>query len=177
MHVSRSITITCLSPLDFGPPSMGTFGGSGYGPRSDSDAYWKRTGTRRVRFETTAYGIPFGAPSQTVPKSGCTGVLVPMLAISRAEFPATGSLSTRWFHGLLGGKIGQARAPGRGWAKTSPGTTTNTGTATSVQHPRSMRRRRMDGDYMHLGGGGEPAAAHGQPAAKTRARSPSTAIP
>ena len=55
-----------LSALSYaharGPPSIGAFGGIGYGPRSDSPAYWKRTGTRRVCLETTTNGIPLGAP-------------------------------------------------------------------------------------------------------------------
>ena len=33
-----------------------------------------------------------------------------------AEFLATGSRSTRWFHGLSAGKIGQFGAAGSGWA-------------------------------------------------------------
>jgi len=58
--VSRSTTITCRSPVECEPPSIGTFRGIGYRWPSDWSAYWKLTGTRRVRFETTANGIPIG---------------------------------------------------------------------------------------------------------------------
>ena len=44
-----------------------------------------------------------------------------MLAISRDEFLATGSRSTRWFHGLSEGKISQRGALGSGCAETSAG--------------------------------------------------------
>src|SRR5205085_11538435 len=76
-----------------------------------------------------------------------------MLAISCAEFFATGSWSTRWFHGLLGGKIERARAPGSGWAETSPGTTASTGIAISAKHPSRTRWRRMESDFMWQSGG------------------------
>ena len=45
-----------------------------------------------------------------------------MLAISLAEFLATGSRSTRWFHGLFGGNTGQLCAPGSGRADVIAGT-------------------------------------------------------
>src|SRR5947209_19313566 len=45
-----------------------------------------------------------------------------MLAISRAEFVATGRRSTRWFHGLLAGNIGQLEARGSGRAAPRLGT-------------------------------------------------------
>src|SRR5579884_2533025 len=141
MQVPRSTTITCRSPVEFGPPSIGASRGIGYGPRSDSAAYWKWTGTRRVRLETTTNGIPFGAPSHVVPKSGWTGSFKPMLAIRLAESFATGSRSTRWFQGLLGGNIGQRGAPGSGWADTSPGSTTSAAiTANDPQATTSLRR-------------------------------------
>src|SRR3954467_9153350 len=39
--------------------------------------------------------------------------LTPMLCTMASEFPATGSLSTRWFHGLFAGKIVQPPTCGR----------------------------------------------------------------
>src|SRR3954471_8358550 len=35
LHFARSTTITCLSPSALRPPSIGAFGGIGYGPLSD----------------------------------------------------------------------------------------------------------------------------------------------
>src|SRR5947207_15996939 len=48
--------------------------------------------------------MPFGAPLYTVPKSACSTVFKPMLAIKFAEFGSTGIVETSWFHGLSGGK-------------------------------------------------------------------------
>src|SRR5438270_899898 len=76
-----------------------------------------------------------------------------MLATRWSEFFDTGRLSTRWFHGLLDGKIGHAGAPGSGCADTKPGTTTYAGAAMSAQHPSNTRRRRMAVDYRWRGGG------------------------
>src|SRR5438552_15469918 len=53
--------------------------------------------------ETTRNGMPFGAPSQTVPKSGCRPVLRPMLAMRAAEFGSTGAVEMSWFQGLSAG--------------------------------------------------------------------------
>src|SRR6476469_4940356 len=51
------------------------------------------------------YGMPFGAPSQTVPKSGCTRfVAPPQLLISVVEFGSTGWAEMSVFHGLSAGK-------------------------------------------------------------------------
>src|SRR2546425_2257061 len=60
--------------------------------------------------------MPFGAPSQTVPKSGCRPVLRPMLAINAAEFGSTGAPEISWFQGLSGGKTcwPSMKAPGPG---------------------------------------------------------------
>src|SRR2546421_4863777 len=64
--------------------------------------------------------MPIGSPAYSpAPKSGCTGSPRPIDAISRAEFFATDSRSTRWFHGLFGGNTGQRGAPGRGCALAS----------------------------------------------------------
>ena len=75
--------------------------------------------------ETTVYGIPIGWPLYSPePKSGWTGSFSPMLAISAAEFLATGNRSTRWFHGLFAGNTGQPGAAGSGRADPSAGTAT-----------------------------------------------------
>src|SRR4051794_3043893 len=44
--------------------------------------------------------MPLGAPFQTVPKSGCSPVVRPMLAIRLAEFGSTGSWETSRFQAL-----------------------------------------------------------------------------
>ena len=64
--------------------------GSGYGPLSDSAAYWNVTGT--LRWSTRPrYGMPIGAPLYTPdPKSGWTEAPRPMRAMMLAEFLATG---------------------------------------------------------------------------------------
>src|SRR4051794_15127150 len=52
--------------------------------------------------------MPMRDPSQRPePKSACTGESRPMLRMSVAELFATGSVSTRSFHGLEAGKTGQ----------------------------------------------------------------------
>ena len=46
-----------------------------------------------------------GAPCQKPdPKSGCSPVSSPMLAISAPEFGSTGRADTSWFQGLSAGK-------------------------------------------------------------------------
>ena len=58
-------------------------------------------------------GIPIGPPSQSPePKSAWTLSPAPIAATIAAELGATGSLSTRWFQGLVAGKTGQAGACG-----------------------------------------------------------------
>src|SRR4051812_24755042 len=47
--------------------------------------------------------MPLGAPFQTVPKSGCSPVVRPMLAIRLVELGSTGSWETSRFQGLSGG--------------------------------------------------------------------------
>src|SRR5688572_14122127 len=93
----------CRSPVDDGPPSIGGSDGTGYGPGSLSSAYSNRTGTRGPSPATTTYGIPIGAPSHTVPKSGWSPVSNPMLAMRASEFGSTGAPDTSVFHGLSGG--------------------------------------------------------------------------
>ena len=50
------------SPVELGPPSIGGFGGIGYGPGSLSSAYWNATATRGWFPGTTTYGMPIGSP-------------------------------------------------------------------------------------------------------------------
>src|SRR5215468_5912189 len=68
---------------------------------------------RGVFLETTSNGIPIGPPSHVPePKSAWTEAFSPIELINCAESADTGSLSTRWFQGLLAGKTGQCRAAG-----------------------------------------------------------------
>ena len=99
----------CRSPSDAAPPSIFTLDGIGYGPRSDSSAYSNATRLLACVFPTTVIGIPIGPPSQRPePKSGCSVFVGPIEAIVASEPAATGSVSTRRFHGLSAGKIGAA---------------------------------------------------------------------
>ena len=160
MHVSRSTTITCRSPLELYPPSIGTSRGSGYGPLSDSDAYWKVTGTLRVLDPTTANGIPIGSPSYNPePKSGWTGSFRPMLAMIAAEFSATESRSTRWFHGLFAGNTGQLGAPGSGCADTRAGTAIDAIAAISDRPARASAKRRTSQETTAIPRGVTPNTA------------------
>src|SRR5579862_1537640 len=105
---------------------MCTVFGIGYGPLSDSSAYSNETRERGVFLETTSNGIPIGPPSQRPePKSGCKPVVSPIDWISCAEFAATGSVSTRSFHGFVAGNIGHFGADG-------------TLSACAVEPPRSI---------------------------------------
>src|SRR3954451_12677487 len=67
----------------------------GYGPLSDSPAYWKRTRVFFAAFGTTWNGMPY-----FVPKSGCTGSSRPMARTIASDPGRTRSPSTRWFHGF-----------------------------------------------------------------------------
>src|SRR3954453_16284671 len=83
---------------------------------SASSAYWNLNGARRVCRFTTWYGMPIGPPwYRPEPKSACRPVPAPIDATIALELAATGSPSTRWFHGLLAGKTGHLFAPGTGW--------------------------------------------------------------
>src|SRR5436305_14680319 len=114
--------IACRSPSDARPPSIATFAGIGYGPRSLSLAYSKRTRTFGCERPTTVIGIPIGAPSQRPePKSAWRPVEVPIEAMIAAESAATGSRSTRRFHGFEAGKAGQPASFGGAGAE-APGT-------------------------------------------------------
>ncbi len=65
--------IACRSPSALRPPSIRTPRGIGYGPRSDSSAYWNRTRHFRWLRPTTVIGIPIGPPSHVPePKSAWT---------------------------------------------------------------------------------------------------------
>jgi hypothetical protein len=78
------------------PPSIFGLAGIGYGPRSDSLAYWKRTRERLASRGTTLTGIPIGLPSQRPePKSACSPVSRPMLRTIASERGWTGRSSTR----------------------------------------------------------------------------------
>src|SRR5581483_1568188 len=57
--------------------------------------------------------MPIRDPShRPLPKSACTGAERPIDAMSCAESAATGSPSTRSFHGLVAGKTGQPASTG-----------------------------------------------------------------
>src|SRR6476659_9501892 len=105
--------IAWRSPVEERPPSILTVRGIGYGPRSDSSAYSKETRVLRCLLPTTVIGIPIGAPSHSPePKSAWTLPPAPIERTISSEFAATGSESTRWFHGLDLGKTGQRGADG-----------------------------------------------------------------
>src|SRR3954454_6250899 len=74
----------------------------GYGPLSDSPAYWKRTRVFFAAFGTTWNGMPY-----FVPKSGCTGSSRPIARTIASEPGRVGSPSTRWFHGFEAGNTMQ----------------------------------------------------------------------
>src|SRR5436305_15341877 len=107
--------MTWRSPSLLEPPSIGASGGIGYGPRSDSSAYWKETGTRFCVPGTVVYGIPIEAPwYRPEPKSAWTGRSAPIEAMSRAEFFATGRRPAGSFRGLLPVKPGERGAARHG---------------------------------------------------------------
>src|SRR4051794_9939855 len=118
----------------FGCPSIGTFAGIGYGPRSDSSAYSKCGRAFGVeRPETTTYGIPIRLPSQSPePKSAWAVASRPIERIIVTESFATGSRSTATFHGLVAGNTWQPPIVGAGVvaapadAATAPATSTST---------------------------------------------------
>src|SRR5439155_22305275 len=100
-------------PVDARPRALCTVYGTGYGPLPGSAAYSNERRYRGVVRATTSNGIPIGGPSyRPEPKSGWSPVDTPIDAIICAESDATGSVSTRAFHGLFAGKIGQRGALG-----------------------------------------------------------------
>ena len=87
MHVSRSTISACRSPSDWRPPSIATFFGIGYGPLSDSEAYWNATRDFACVPRTTVIGIPIGPPSQSPePKSACMWSSAPIAADDPIRF-------------------------------------------------------------------------------------------
>src|SRR5438105_7663333 len=83
--------------------------------------------------------MPIGCPSQSPePKSACTGASSPIERIIAAEFGATGSLSTRWFHGFEAGKTGQPAISGE-----APGAASNTVLLASRRPTRTRNLERI----------------------------------
>ena len=93
-----------------GAPSTGALAGTGYGPGSLSAPYAVQLiATRACVPATTTYGMPIGAPLyRPAPKSGCSPVARPMLAISAAEFGSIGEAEISVFQAWL---AGNASAP------------------------------------------------------------------
>ena len=88
-----------------GRPRSRRSSGSGTAPCPTRPRTRRRRATSPVALPTTVTGIPIGPPSQRPePKSACMWSSTPIAATTRSEFGATGSLSTRWFQGLDGGK-------------------------------------------------------------------------
>jgi hypothetical protein len=108
--------IAWRSPVEFGPPSIATSGGIGYGPGSLWSAYTNGTWYVGVVCpSTTVIGIPIGpGPQKPAPKSAWRPIAEPIEGMVATEFEAMGSVSTRWFQGLSGGKTGHDGAVGRG---------------------------------------------------------------
>src|SRR6476646_9564511 len=103
------------SPSEPAPPSILTPAGIGYGPRSDSSAYSKRTALIAWPLPTTVIGIPIGPPSQRpAPKSACIVFVAPIALTVAAEPAATGSRSMRRFQALSLGNTGHDFAVGSG---------------------------------------------------------------
>ena len=117
---SRSTISACRSPSEPRPPSIATFARdrvrAAVALVGVVEAQARTFGV--VRPPTTVIGIPIGPPSQRPePKSGCRPVSAPIERDDRAPSPrATGSVSTRWFHGLSAGKTGQPPMLGCGAA-------------------------------------------------------------
>ena len=100
------------------PPSIRTFAGIGYGPRSLSSAYSKPTRERGVARLTTVTGIPIGLPSQSPePKSAWTWSSSPIERTIASESAATGSRSTRWFQGCPRERPGRRARRAGGWPR------------------------------------------------------------
>src|SRR5690606_4639809 len=98
---------TGRSPSRSGPPSIGASGGIGYGPGSLSSSYSKLTGTIGCDESTMVNGMPIGAPSHSVPKSGCRFESRPMLSMKFSLFGCSGFSEMSVFHGLCAGNMGQ----------------------------------------------------------------------
>src|SRR3954447_17721936 len=134
--------IAWRSPSEARPPSIATFAGIGYGPLSLSSAYSKETPLFFCLAETTVTGMPIGPPSQRPePKSACSPRSRPIEEMTASEFAATGSASTRWFHGFDAGKTEHFGAPGSGAAEDTPARTASSEASASG----TARRRTVTG--------------------------------
>ena len=110
-----------------GPPSIGAFGGIGYGPGSLSSSYSKETGTFGWFPGTVVYGIPIGPPSQRPePKSALSPAVAPMRGIHVPDCGCTGKLETSACQNALAGVIGQFGAPGTGLPSAAAGISATT---------------------------------------------------
>src|SRR5262245_65329904 len=108
----------------------------GYLTWSLSSLYSNPTRVREVFRVTTSNGIPIGEPChRPEPKSAWRPVETPIEAMIAAELRATGSLSTRRFHGFDFGKTVQRGAPGTRSASAD-------GAPNTSRHARTGRRRR-----------------------------------
>src|ERR1044072_7453563 len=95
---------------------------------------------RGVFLVTTSNGMPIGEPSHSPePKSAWRPVEAPIELTIAAEFAATGSLSTRWFHGFDFGKTGHLGAAG---TRSAPADGAPSARATAIA---SRSRRRLMG--------------------------------
>src|SRR5262245_34003754 len=102
------MTITCRSPSELGPPSIGASVGTGYGPGSLSRQYWKVIGTSGWLPGTKTNGSPIGPPFQVrEPKPACNWSLRPILAIYWSDSACVGSAAMLRFQMLSVGKARQ----------------------------------------------------------------------
>src|SRR3954451_24716189 len=86
--------------------------------------------------------MPIGPPSQRPePKSACTPAETPIEATTASELAATGSVSTRSFHGFDAGNTGQRFAPGRRSACAAPTATSATANAAASAMRVPLTRR------------------------------------
>jgi hypothetical protein len=145
------------------PYSIAGFFGIGYGPGSLSSAYRNVTPVFFCAGVTRLYGMPIGPPFHfPEPKSGWSPVPAPIVAMIAVEFAATGSESTRSFHGLSAGKSEQpasecgriaasAARPPRA-SETRPAATSFTGGTLSARPAgRLARCGDFRGSVVHFG--------------------------
>src|SRR3954454_13287862 len=77
--------------------------------------------------------MPIGAPSyRPEPKSACTLPELPIERTIAPEFFTSGSLSTRWFHGLFFGNTAHFAAPVTGWPEAIPAVTEMISTSNAI---------------------------------------------
>src|SRR5205823_15079365 len=97
------------------------------------------TRERGVLRATTSNGIPIGSPCQSPePKSAWRPVEAPIEAMTAAELDATGSLSTRRFHGFDFGKTGQRGAAGTRSAWAAPPVAATSATTAQTRTRRAF---------------------------------------